>query len=61
MDDLIAALGLVLVIEGVVFALFSDGLKRKLITALEMPTATLRAIGLFTAFVGLLVVWLVRG
>ena len=61
MDDLIAALGLVLVIEGVVFALFSDGLKRKLIAALEMPTTTLRVIGLFTAFVGLLVVWLVRG
>ena len=61
MDDFIAALGLVLVIEGIVFALFPDGLKRKLIAALEMPASSLRTIGLLSAFTGLLIVWLVRG
>jgi uncharacterized protein len=61
MNDLIAALGLVLVIEGIVFALFPEGLKRKLIAALEMPSSTLRAFGLFAAVAGLTVVWMVRG
>ena len=61
MDDLFAALGLVLVIEGVVLALFPEGLKRKLIAALEMPSSTLRAMGLFAADAGLAIVWLVRG
>ena len=61
MNDFIAALGLVLVIEGVVFALFPEGLKRKLIAALEMPATTLRAVGLFAAVTGLAIVWMVRG
>ena len=61
MDDLFAALGLVLVIEGVVFALFPEGLKRKLIAPLEMPASTLRGAGLFSAVAGLAIVWLVRG
>jgi uncharacterized protein len=61
MNDLIAALGLVLVIEGVVFALFPDGLKQKLIAALEMPATTLRVFGLVAAVAGLTIVWLARG
>jgi uncharacterized protein len=61
MSDLVAALGLVLVIEGIVFALFPDGLKRKLIAALEMPSSTLRTFGLLAAVTGLAVVWMVRG
>jgi uncharacterized protein len=61
MTDLIAALGLVLVIEGIVFALFPEGLKRKLIAALEMPASTLRIFGLAAAIGGLAVVWMVRG
>ncbi|MBT3787172.1 MAG: DUF2065 domain-containing protein [Alphaproteobacteria bacterium] len=61
MSDLVAALGLVLVIEGIVFALFPEGLKRKLIAALEMPASTLRIFGLAAAITGLAVVWMVRG
>ena len=61
MNDFIAALGLVLVIEGIVFALFPEGLKRKLIAALVMPSTTLRVFGLVAAVAGLAVVWMVRG
>ena len=60
MSDFLAALGLVLVIEGVLYALFPDAMKRFVRLALEMPSATMRAAGLFSAILGLVVVWLVR-
>ncbi len=60
MSDFLAALGLVLVIEGVLYALFPEGMKRFVRLALEMPPATMRAAGLFSAILGLVVVWLVR-
>jgi len=61
MDDLITALGLVLVIEGAVFALVPDGLKRKVAVALEQPPSVLRAFGLVAVVLGFGVIWLVRG
>ena len=61
MTDFLAALGLVLVIEGVLYALFPDGMKRFVRLALEMPPAAMRAAGLFSAILGLVVVWLARG
>ena len=61
MSDLVVALGLVLVIEGAVYALFPDGMKRVMSQAIEIPAPTLRAMGLGAAVLGLLVVWLVRG
>ncbi len=61
MSDFVVALGLVLVIEGVIYAAFPAGLKRMMEQALGMPDATLRAGGLAAAATGLFVVWLVRG
>ncbi|MCT8972657.1 MULTISPECIES: DUF2065 domain-containing protein [Microbaculum] len=61
MSDLVVALGLVLVIEGVIYAAFPSGLKRMLASALATPDSTLRAGGLAAAVFGLLLVWLVRG
>jgi uncharacterized protein YjeT (DUF2065 family) len=61
MSDFFVALGLVLVIEGVVYAAFPTGLKRMMTTALGIPDSTLRAGGLAAAATGLFVVWLVRG
>jgi uncharacterized protein len=61
MYDFLAALGLVFVIEGLVFAAFPGHAKRAVASVLETPEATLRAIGIGSAVVGLLVVWLVRG
>ena len=61
MPDFLAALGLVFVIEGLVFAAFPGQAKRAMTSVLETPDGTLRAIGLVSAVIGLAVVWLVRG
>ena len=61
MDDFLAAVGLVFVIEGRVFAAFPGPAKRAIESVLETPDASLRAIGIGSAVVGLVLVWLVRG
>jgi hypothetical protein len=61
MSDFLAALGLVFVIEGLVFAALPGAAKRAMLSVLETPEATLRAIGLGAALVGLVLVWLARG
>ena len=61
MYDFLAALGLVFVIEGLVFAAFPGPAKRAVASVLETPEATLRVIGIGSAVIGLLVVWAVRG
>ena len=61
MSDLGVALALVLVIEGALYALFPEAMKRSLAMALEMPPAKLRAGGLAAALVGVFLVWVIRG
>jgi uncharacterized protein YjeT (DUF2065 family) len=60
MGDFLAAFGLVFVIEGLIFAAFPGPAKRAMMSVVETPEATLRLIGVGSAVVGLLVVWLVR-
>ena len=60
MSDFIAAFGLVLVIEGVLFAAFPLGAKRAMMAVLDMPESPLRIAGLAAALVGVVIVWLVR-
>jgi uncharacterized protein YjeT (DUF2065 family) len=61
MSDFLAALGLVFVIEGLIFAAFPDAAKRAMTSVLETPDISLRLIGSGSALVGLIIVWLVRG
>jgi uncharacterized protein YjeT (DUF2065 family) len=61
MADLVVAIGLVLAIEGLVFAAVPGTAKRLAASALEAPEATLRIAGILSAILGVLVVWLVRG
>jgi uncharacterized protein len=61
MTDLVVALGLVLVIEGLLYAGFPKGLKQMMALAQELPESKLRAGGLAAAATGLFIVWLVRG
>ncbi len=61
MSDFFAALGLVLVIEGIAFAAFPAIAKRAIAASLEMADGRLRTAGLFAAIVGVLIVYLVRG
>ncbi len=61
MSDFLVALGLVLAIEGIVFAAFPGLTKRAMTHVLETPDTTLRLVGIASAVVGVVVVWLVRG
>jgi uncharacterized protein YjeT (DUF2065 family) len=61
MSDFLAALGLVFVIEGLVFAAFPEAAKRAVAVMAETPDQGLRLIGLLSAALGLVMLWLVRG
>ncbi len=60
MSDFLAALGLVFVIEGLIFAAFPGHAKKAMLSVLQTPDASLRLLGIAAAVVGLVVVWLVR-
>jgi len=60
MSDFVVALGLVLVIEGILFAAFPGPAKRAVSAALQTPDNMLRVTGLVSAVLGLIVIWLVR-
>ncbi len=61
MHDLFVALGLVLVIEGLVWALAPDTGRRLLALAAQMPNNSLQMAGWSAVAVGVLIVWLLRG
>ncbi len=61
MIDLLAALGLAIAIEGVLYALFPAGMRRMMARALALPPGAIRAGGLAAAVFGVVVVWLARG
>jgi uncharacterized protein YjeT (DUF2065 family) len=61
MSDFIVALGLVFVIEGLVFSAFPATAKRAMQTVQEAPDGSLRIVGIVSAVLGILLIWLVRG
>ena len=61
MEDLLVGLGLVLVVEGLIWALAPSMGKSMLETAAAMPQQALRFFGTSAVAVGVLIVWLVRG
>ncbi len=61
MSDLIVALGLVLVIEGVLYGGLPHLAKRLAAEVLTMPEPALRIGGLVAVAIGVLIVWAVRG
>ncbi len=61
MNKLVIALGLVLVFEGVLYALLPGGMKSVMRSALETPDQTLRVAGLIAAALGVFLVWIIRG
>jgi uncharacterized protein YjeT (DUF2065 family) len=58
--DLLVALGLVLVIEGVLYALAPQAMRRALDLLLRQPEQTVRGAGIAVALLGLAVVVLAR-
>ena len=61
MSDFIVALGLVFVIEGLIFAASPASAKNAMAHVLETADGTLRVIGIVSAVIGVVLVWLVRG
>jgi uncharacterized protein YjeT (DUF2065 family) len=61
MTDFLVALGLVFAIEGLVFAALPGPAKRAMASMLDTPDATLRVVGVASAAIGILLIWLVRG
>lgn len=61
MNDFVVALGLVLVIEGLLWALFPRAGRTLLETMSEMDEGVIRAAGALAIAAGVIVVWLVRG
>ena len=60
MMDLVTALGLALAIEGVLYALFPDAMRKMMAQILSQPPTVVRTSGLLAAAVGVVIVWLVR-
>ena len=61
MTEFVVALGLVLVIEGLLFAAFPGVAKRLAASALESPETSLRVAGIVSAVLGVALIWLMRG
>ena len=61
MPDLLTAIGLMLAIEGALYALAPDMMKRMMRSVLEMSDQPLRTGGVVAVAAGVLIVWLIRG
>jgi uncharacterized protein YjeT (DUF2065 family) len=60
MKDLISALGLLLFIEGLFFAIFPTRIKNMLKIIEKISEAKLRAAGVFFLILGFLIVWYIK-
>ncbi|PCH84443.1 MAG: hypothetical protein COC02_01690 [Rhodospirillaceae bacterium] len=65
MDDPInvlwAALGLAIAIEGIIYALFPEAMKRMMAMVMVQPTGSIRGAGIGAAVAGVIILWLVQG
>jgi len=61
MSDFVVALGLVLVIEGLLFLALPGMARQAMAQMMEAPPGALRITGLVSALIGLAVIWLIRG
>ena len=57
MNELIIAVGLLLFIEGILYALFPSKMKNMLKTIEKIQTVQLRTSGLLFAIIGFVIVW----
>jgi len=60
MKDLITALGLLLFIEGLFFAIFPTRIKNMLKVIEKIPETKLRSLGIFFLLLGFLIVWYIK-
>jgi len=60
LKDLLTALALILVIEGIVYALVPELMRRLAVRTARTPAQPLRLSGLIAAVIGVVLVWLLR-
>jgi uncharacterized protein YjeT (DUF2065 family) len=60
MNELIVAVGLLFVIEGLLYTIFPDQMKKMMVMMKDMPASKLRFGGLFFALIGFILVWFVK-
>ncbi len=61
MSDFLTAIGLVLVLEGLLYAAAPSFIKRMAIDVTQMPEQVLRTVGTIVLCVGVGIVWMIRG
>jgi len=59
-DDLVRAIALVLVIEGILPFLSPDGWRQAMMQAGRLPDRTLRSVGLVSMLIGVFILFLMR-
>ena len=59
-DELLTAIALILVIEGGLYALFPEGMRRMALQIEKVTPSYLRSAGLLAATVGVGIIWLIR-
>jgi uncharacterized protein YjeT (DUF2065 family) len=60
MVDLVAALGLALAVEGLLFAAFPEKVRKAMYEAAHTPTDRMRLVGIISAVLGVLIVFAAR-
>jgi len=60
MDDLLAAIGLVFVLEGALYALFPNAMVDMLRKLPSVPVSSLRFMGITSIIIGWFIIWLIR-
>lgn len=60
MNELATALALVLVVEGMIYALFPETMKRLMAQMMGQPASAMRIAGLIVAAVGIGLVWVFK-
>ena len=58
--DLLVGVGVMMVLEGLLFTALPNWMRAAMKRALTSPDNILRAVGLVSAVIGLLLIWLVR-
>ncbi len=61
MTELLSAVCLAIVIEGLAYAAFPEQMKKMLASIQAMPASTIRAVALACAAVALVLLWFIRG
>mgnify|MGYP003973271849 FL=1 len=60
MTDLLTALALAIALEGALYALFPEAMKKFMVQVLDQPDSMLRRAGLTAAIAGVGLIWLIR-